>query len=127
MHIDVDVRSRTPIYEQLILRIKELAFRGDVSPDEKLPSVRQLSVELCINPNTIQKAYAELERLGVIYTVAGKGCFISSDTNSLAKEHIEETQSRLRELISEAKASGMPADRIISLVDGIYGGGKNGD
>ena len=63
--IYVDLRSRTPIFEQIIDAVQDLAIRGLMQPDEPLPSVRALAAELAINPNTIQKAYAELERRGV--------------------------------------------------------------
>ena len=73
--IYVDLRSRTPIFEQIIECVRDLVIRGLLSPDEHLPSVRALAAELAINPNTIQKAYGELERQGVIYSLAGRGKF----------------------------------------------------
>ena len=75
--IQVDVRSRVPIYEQIVNSFKQMAMSGILSPDEKLPSVRDLSQELTINPNTIQKAYQELERQNIIYTKRGQGSFVN--------------------------------------------------
>ncbi|MFR6292140.1 MAG: GntR family transcriptional regulator [Peptococcaceae bacterium] len=79
----IDYKSRKPIYEQIIDNVKELIVSGVLERDEQLPSVRQLAQELAINPNTIQKAYAELERQGVIYSLKGRGSFVGSSLNEL--------------------------------------------
>ena len=65
----IDVKDSRPLYEQLVEKFKMLILKGVIAPDEKIPSVRNLAVDLSINPNTIQRAYAELERQGYIYTV----------------------------------------------------------
>lgn len=70
---ELDVRSRKPIYEQLTDKVKEMILHGILQVDEQLPSVRTLSQQLTVNPNTIQKAYRELEREGYIYSLQGKG------------------------------------------------------
>ena len=75
--LTIDLQSRQPIYEQLIYRMSELVALGALAPGEQLPSVRALARDLGINPNTVQKAYQELERRGVICSVAGKGSFIA--------------------------------------------------
>ena len=75
----IDPRSSTPIYEQIELGIKELILKGALKYGEKLPSVREMSSILTINPNTISKAYGELEREGVIETLRGKGTFITDN------------------------------------------------
>ena len=69
---ELDVRSRKAIYEQLVDKVKEMIVYGILKPDEQLPSVRALSTQLTVNPNTIQKAYRELEREGYIYSLQGK-------------------------------------------------------
>lgn len=74
---ELDVRSRKPIYEQLTDKVKEMILHGILQTDEQLPSVRTLSQQLTVNPNTIQKAYRELEREGYIYSLQGKGSFIA--------------------------------------------------
>ena len=79
----IDYKSRKPIYEQIIDNVKELIVSGVLERDEQLPSVRQLAQELAIKPNTIQKAYAELERQGVIYSLKGRGSFVGSSLNEL--------------------------------------------
>ena len=77
--IVVDVKSRIPIYEQIIASVKDSVVSGLMTADEPLPSVRSLAGELAINPNTIQKAYSELERQGIVYSVPGRGSFIASE------------------------------------------------
>ena len=72
----IDYKDRRPIYEQIVDKVEELIIKGVMLPDSQMPSVRALSVELAINPNTIQKAYAELERRGFLYSVKGKGSFV---------------------------------------------------
>ncbi len=119
--IYVDVKSREPIYEQLISNIKSLAFNGLLEPDEQLPSVRTLSRELTINPNTIQKAYTELERQGVIYSLPGRGSFISSNTGELAKLKLETLLSEIRTDIKKAKDSGLSREDVLSCIDVIWG------
>ena len=77
--IAIDVQSRKPIYEQIVERFETLIVSGVLAPDSQLPSVRALAMELSINPNTIQKAYAMLEQEGFIYPVRGRGNFVSGE------------------------------------------------
>ena len=121
MIIEIDFRSRTPIYEQLISHIRSMAATGAAKPDEKLPSVRQLSVELGINPNTIQKAYSELERTGVIYSLSGRGSFISSQTDKLEREHKERLMKDFCRQASLAKEGGISQNELYDAVAQIYG------
>ena len=72
----LDYQDRRPIYEQIVEKFRMLILSGAVEPSSKMPSVRQLAVELSINPNTIQRAYRQLEMEGWIATVPGKGCFV---------------------------------------------------
>lgn len=106
--IYVDLRSRRPIFEQIVDAGRDLAIRGLMQPDEHLPSVRALAAELAINPNTIQKAYGELERQGVIYSLAGRGNFISPDISRLADTHREELLSAVEGSIRAAAEYGVP-------------------
>ena len=75
--ISLNYRDSTPIYEQIKNSFRGLIIKGVMQPDEKLPSVRELASELSINPNTIQKAYTELEAEGYIYSIQGKGNYVS--------------------------------------------------
>lgn len=79
--IVIDYKDTRPIYEQVVEKFKVLILKNALLPDEQMPSVRSLAMELSINPNTIQKAYAQLEREGFIYTVKGRGNFVSGTEN----------------------------------------------
>ncbi|MBQ6614454.1 MAG: GntR family transcriptional regulator [Clostridia bacterium] len=123
--ITVDLRSRTPIFEQIISSVRELVILGIMLPDEPLPSVRSLAAELAINPNTIQKAYAELERQGVIYSLAGRGNFVSSDTSELCSEHRKMLVRNAVESALEAAGHGVDKDEILAAVKNALEGGKS--
>lgn len=84
--IIIDYSDKRPIYEQIAERFQALIVNGIMEVDEKLPSVRALAVELSINPNTIQRAYMELERDGFIYSVKGRGNFVKKDEEMLKKQ-----------------------------------------
>lgn len=78
MVITLDMHSRVPIYEQLCQKVTQLVAAGALLPGDQLPSVRLLARDLGVNPNTVAKAYQELERSGVICSVAGKGSFVTA-------------------------------------------------
>ena len=118
--IQVDYRDRRPIYEQLVGNIRELILRGVLLPDEKLPSVRCLAAELAINPNTIQKAYAELERIGMIYSSPGRGSFVSGESSILRRESFRLAQESLAAAMHEAKLSGFSAVAARKLINEIW-------
>ncbi|MCP3761295.1 GntR family transcriptional regulator [Domibacillus sp. A3M-37] len=113
----IDTRSRTPIYEQLMEKLKELIFREVMKEDEQLPSVRTLAQQLTINPNTIQKAYRELEREGYIYSVPGKGSFVSPVKKEVNKERMEMLKSELERIVGEILYLGVPKDEVIKLIE----------
>ena len=114
--IRVDLRSRVPIFEQIVGSVRDLAIRGLMRPDEQMPSVRALAAELAINPNTIQNAYAELERQGVIYSLAGRGNFIASDLSGLLDVHRVELLSALEKSVLAARDYGVTASEIEQAV-----------
>lgn len=102
----IDFRDSRPIYEQVADGVEEMAMHGALQPDEQLPSVRQLAVELSINPNTIQRAYNELENRGVIYSVKGRGNFIASDCAALRERRLQEIAQQIRQLAQAARKLG---------------------
>ena len=122
MAVTIDLRSRIPIYEQIINSIKEQALSGSLKPDEQLPSIRQLTRTLGINPNTIHKAYAELERQGVIYSLAGRGAFVSSDSEvkKLTDAKRGEILLDIEKSMADAKNLGVQRDGIEHILDKIY-------
>ena len=118
--ITVDYKDRRPIYEQLTASITELALSGELQPDEQLPSVRQLASQLGINPNTISKAYIELERRGITYSVAGRGSFVNSDLSAAAGDRRQELEQRLRECIRDLKRIGTEKNRLLDIIGEEY-------
>ena len=113
--ITVDMRDRKPIYEQLIDNIRTLAVQGHLKPDEHLPSVRQLAAELAINPNTIQRAYRELELAGWIATVPGKGCFVCGMPGGSAAEQAE-LLAQFDKTVAALKSLGITRDELIRRI-----------
>lgn len=113
--ICIDLKDSRPIYEQVVERFKLLILKGVIEQDEKLPSVRNLAVELALNPNTIQRAYGELERQGYIYTVKGKGNF-ATDSNILMDRYKEEILDQLKALCKTAISIGMTEEELISSI-----------
>ena len=81
--IQIDLQSRVPLYEQLQEQIIRLSMLGILDENQQLPSVRALAREVGVNPNTVAKAYQQLEQQGIIYTVSGRGSFVSPDVLSL--------------------------------------------
>ncbi|WP_226657582.1 GntR family transcriptional regulator [Pseudalkalibacillus hwajinpoensis] len=122
---ELDFRSRKPIYEQLVDRLKQLIIRDLLKDDEKLPSVRELANQLAINPNTIQKAYRELESQGYIYSVKGKGSFVHPSKKLENEEELEKVRNQLKKLLSEAFYLGMTVEEIQMLISEMEGGQKN--
>lgn len=99
--IILDYKDARPIYEQVVDKFQKLILTGALEPNTKMPSVRSLAVELSINPNTIQRAYSELEREGFIYTVKGRGNFVAYD-ESLLRYRKDEIYRKLEEIVREA-------------------------
>ena len=113
--ISIDVRDRKLIYEQLVDNIKQLILQGDMKKDDVLPSVRSLARELGINPNTIQKAYGELERQGIIMTYVGRGSVVVTGQSELANDRKHILFEKISLLAEEARLLGMSKDEFTSL------------
>ena len=113
--IFIDYKDSRPIYEQIVEKFKELILKGVLAADEQMPSVRSLAMELSINPNTIQKAYAELERSGYIYTVKGRGNFVAGSEKLLAQQR-EAYMQRIVNLVEEAVEYGISREEIIKKI-----------
>ncbi len=113
--ITIDYRDRKLIYEQLVDNVKELILRGELKVDDHLPSVRALAKELGINPNTIQKAYAELERQGVIATLPGRGSIILSTSAAVADAGREALKEEMMPMALKAVSLGMNESDFAAL------------
>ncbi len=111
----IDYKSRKPIYEQIIDSIKSLIVSGVLERDDQLPSVRQLAQELAINPNTIQKAYGELEREGVIYSLKGRGSFVGSGIQELRMVQQQELIEQIFEISGELCELQVPQQEVCAV------------
>jgi len=117
--VDLNLQSGVPIYEQLVKKLKSLAALQVLKPGEALPSVRVLAKDLKINPNTVQKAYQQLEREGVICSVYGKGSFVSN--NGIAFEGMkEEAFMTLKDTVKQLVNYGVSKQDIIDRITQIY-------
>lgn len=113
----IDVMSRVPVYEQIIEQMEKFILTGILSAKEQVPSVRSLSVELSVNPNTIQKAYSDLDRRGIIYSVPGRGCFVSENAKELLSGAKRSQLSELQQTIYELVLAGITREEIIECLD----------
>lgn len=109
--IILDYKDARPIYEQVVDKFQKLILTGALEPNTKMPSVRSLAVELSINPNTIQRAYSELEREGFIYTVKDRGNFVAYD-ESLLRYRKDEIYRKLEEIVREAGEIGISRQEL---------------
>lgn len=116
----VDVMSRVPVYEQIIKQVEEQVFTGILKEGDKLPSVRSLSVKLSINPNTIHKAYTELDRRQLIITVPGKGSFISEKAIEVVGANSREKMTELNKIIRELALAGVTKEEIINNIEEVF-------
>lgn len=111
--ITLDLQSRTPIYEQIVSTVERYVSLEILKPNEQIPSIRELASRLGINPNTVKKAYSELEQKKVIYVVSTKGYFISDKTNELVERKIKEGINDIEKIISELEKIGISKKEII--------------
>src|SRR5690625_1356004 len=114
---NIDFKSRVPIYEQLVDHIRMLIIQNVLGTGEKLPSVRRLAQEMTINPNTIQKAYRELEAEGYIYSVPGKGNFVSDMKHAATPDKIETLMEDLESTAKELIYLDVPVEEIKDVVE----------
>ena len=117
--IFIDYKDRRPLYEQIVEKLSDLMVRGVLAQDSQLPSVRSLATELSINPNTIQRAYAELERQGYIYSVKGRGSFVAENHQIRAKKQVE-IWRELALLVEDARNAGITMEAFQAQVAQNY-------
>ncbi len=121
--LQLNFKSRVPVYEQLTEKIKELIIHNVLKHDEQLPSVRELALELTINPNTIQKAYRELERQGYIYSIQGKGSFVKPIEKIENSRQKEDLMEHLMKVAAELLYLGVTIEEIREAVEKTRKGG----
>lgn len=117
--LSLNYRDNRPLYEQIWDSLRRLIVAGALAPDEKLPSVRALATELAINPNTIQRAYAELENQGFIYSIPGKGSFAASRREPDPKRR-EELLHSFREAAAELHYMEVSAQELHTMIEEEY-------
>lgn len=120
--ITIDYRDPRPIYEQIVEKITDLAIQSILPAHEKLPSVRQLAVELSINPNTIQRAYQTLEQAGVIYSQKGRGSFISDNFEGILHERKKELIAVVYQTVEKARSLQVEKEELVRYVEDAYDG-----
>ena len=116
----LDFSDRRPIYEQIKEKFEELIIKGVLKENEKIPSVRELALKLAINPNTIQKAYRELENDGFIYSVKAKGSFVAPKSAAAKKSDNTELLEEFKALVSRLKFVGSDFDVLNSILKEEY-------
>ena len=117
--ITIDYQSKLPLYEQIAGRFQSLILKGALPPGSRMPSVRSLAMELSINPNTIQKAFALLEQQGYIYPVRGRGNYVA-DTAQLAENKKCSLLEEIRRLLRQGKELGITRSEYIAVLNGLY-------
>ena len=117
----IDVMSRKPVYEQIIDQLQSFILAGVLMPGESIPSVRGLSMELSVNPNTVQKAYSELVLKGVIISVPGRGNFVSENARAILSESKRQDLNKIEKALNELRIAGVTKEEIYALVDSVYG------
>lgn len=116
----IDVMSRTPPYEQIIEQFEQFVMMDILRPGDKLDSVRQLSVQLSVNPNTIQKAYSEMDLRGYIRSVPGKGCFVTPEAKEIVRRGHRDKMKEVREIVRSLILAGVTKEELIELIDEEY-------
>lgn len=116
----LDLRDRKPLYEQIKEKMKALIISGALKTDERIPSVRELAQSLTINPNTIQKAYKDLETEGFIYSVRAKGSFVAPLDKKANQARHNELIQELEKVVAELLYLDEPQEQLLSLVRSIY-------
>lgn len=116
----IDPLSKTPIYEQIIEQLEKYVISGILKPGDAVPSVRSLSMEIKTNPNTIQKAYSELDSRGIIRSVPGKGCFVCAEATDVLRERARGKLSDLTDLCERLKLAGVGENEMIEAVKRVF-------
>ncbi len=116
--ITLDYKNDKPLHEQITQGIKDLIICGVLAPGDQLPSVRELSVNLTVNPNTVQRAYKTLETEGVIYSIRGKGNFVA-ESHEIDNRTLDKLYLSLSETIRELAFYGETPEKILKVTNNI--------
>jgi len=122
----IDNQSRQAVYEQIVQQVERYVLTGVLKGGDKVPSVRGLSIQLGVNPNTVQRAYTELERNGVLITAPGRGAFVSDRGAVTLKERRREMSlTELKALLAELKLAGLEKSDILQIIEDAYQEGRH--
>ncbi|MBO4979086.1 MAG: GntR family transcriptional regulator [Clostridia bacterium] len=121
----IDKMSRKPIYEQLIEGLEREIVTGLLGPQAQLPSIRELSSVLGVNPNTVQKALGELDKLGVIISAPGRGMFVAEDAAEKIRARMSVKITEIRELAAELAKAGIDEQVVLAAVREAYSGSNS--
>ena len=116
----LDYRDKRPIYEQMVEKLEHLIISGGLEPLTRMPSVRSLAMELSVNPNTVQRAYAQLEQEGYLYTVSGRGTFVTAESDWRESRQAS-VFSQWKGITGKAKEAGLPREKLEGQLRRIYG------
>ena len=118
--IMIDLMSRVPIYEQIIEQLETFVLKGILNVGDQIPSVRNLSIQLSINPNTIQKAYSELVRTGIIDTVPGRGSFIAKEAKTNLRNLQGNQLKELSNIVEKLALAGISKEEIVESINKVF-------
>ncbi len=116
----VDAMSRVPVYEQIVEQTEKFILAGILNPGDKIPSVRNLSIELSVNPNTIQKSILELDRRGLIFSVPGKGCYVAEEARTALSAVKRKKMAEIKDEIKELALAGVTKEEMIELIEEVF-------
>lgn len=116
----VDNQSRIPVYEQIVEQVEKYILTGIITPGDQMPSVRSMSMQLHVNPNTVQKAYAELDKRELTSSTAGVGTFINEDALKSLKKQKKENIAQLKPQVWELRLCGVEKRDVIDIVESVY-------
>lgn len=121
----LDMKSTEPLYEQIINQTKAFVVRGLLRPGDKVMSVRELAMDLVINPNTVSKAYQELERLGILEVRRGRGTFVSEAwSDNRDAKRLADIEEQVRKLVVDSRYAGMTLGELLERVKHVYEEGE---
>ena len=116
----IDVMSRVPVYEQIVEQTEKFILAGILKPGDKIPSVRNLSIELSVNPNTIQKSIVELDRRGLILSVPGKGCYVAEEARTALSAVKRKKMAEIKDEIKELALAGVTKEELLELIEEVF-------
>lgn len=116
----IDAMSRVPVYEQIVEQTEKFILAGILKPGDKIPSVRNLSIELSVNPNTIQKSIVELDRRGLIFSVPGKGCYVAEEAKTALTAVKRKKMAEIKDEIKELALAGVTKEELLELIEEVF-------